>query len=217
MLWAAPYPSEPSFGLLDVEMTLTAAPRATGSAAWADALLLSFAQAGYSRADRGLLQPAEPFLDLSGEDIRKSLYLTTDASGEELCLRPDLTIPVARDYLGSSQVGQPAGFSYLGPVFRYRGGRSSEFLQAGIESFGRQDRPAADAEMLALALEATSAFGLTDVEIRTGDVALFTALIDALGLYPVWRRRLVEDFNRKISLAQDIERLTLAPRPRRNA
>jgi ATP phosphoribosyltransferase regulatory subunit len=98
---------------------------------------------------------------------------------------------VARDYLASGRAGQPAGFSYLGPVFRYRGGQPSEFLQAGIESFGRQDRAAADAEMLALALEATSAFGLKDVEIRTGDVALFTALIDALKLYPVWRRRLI--------------------------
>src|SRR2546427_1218709 len=197
-------------------MPLTAAPRATGSAAWADALLLSFAQAGYSRAEPAILQPAEPFLDLSGEDIRKSLYLTTDAGGEELCLRPDLTIPVARDYLTSPRAGQPAGFSYLGPVFRYHGGQPSEFLQAGIESFGRQDRAAADAEMLALALEATSAFGLKDVEIRTGDVALFTALIDALDLYPVWRRRLIKDFNRKVSLTDDIERLTLATAPGRN-
>lgn len=197
-------------------MTVTAAHRATGSAPWADALLLSFAQAGYVRAEPAILQPAEPFLDLSGEDIRKSLYLTTDASGEELCLRPDLTIPVARDYLASGNAGQPAGFSYLGPVFRYRGGRPSEFLQAGIESFGRLDRPAADAEMLALALEATNAFGLKDVEIRTGDVALFTALIDALGLYPVWRRRLIKDFNRKVSLEQDLERLTLATASTRN-
>ena len=197
-------------------MTQTAAPRATGSAAWADALLLSFAQAGYAQAEPAILQPADPFLDLSGEDIRKSLYLTTDASGEELCLRPDLTIPVARDYLASSRAGQPAGFSYLGPVFRYRADRPGEFLQAGIESFGRQDRAAADAEMLALALEATAAFGVTDVEIRTGDVALFTALIDALDLYPVWRRRLIKDFNRKISLEQDLERLTRATRASRN-
>jgi ATP phosphoribosyltransferase regulatory subunit len=197
-------------------MTLTAAPRATGSAAWAEALLLSFAQAGYRFAEPPILQPAEPFLDLSGEDIRKSLYLTTDPSGEELCLRPDLTIPVARDYLASARVGQPAGFSYLGPVFRYRGSRPSEFLQAGIESFGRQDRAAADAEMLALALEATSAFGVKEIEIRTGDVALFNALIDALDLYPVWRRRLIKDFNRKTSLAQDLERLTLATASSRN-
>jgi ATP phosphoribosyltransferase regulatory subunit len=199
-------------------MTPPAAPdgAATASAAWADALLLSFAQAGYLRAEPAILQPSEPFLDLSGEDIRKSLYLTTDPGGEELCLRPDLTIPVARDYLASPRAGQPAGFSYLGPVFRYRGREASEFLQAGVESFGRQDRAAADAEMLALALEATSAFGVSDVEIRTGDVALFNALIDALGLYPVWRRRLVKDFNRKINLAEDIERLTLATAPGRN-
>ena len=101
-------------------------------------------------------------------------------------------------------------------MFRYRGGQPSEFLQAGIESFGRQDRAAADAEMLALALQATAAFGVTDVEIRTGDVALFNALIDALGLYPVWRRRLIKDFNRKISLEQDMERLTLATATSRN-
>ncbi|MBV9565086.1 MAG: ATP phosphoribosyltransferase regulatory subunit [Bradyrhizobium sp.] len=189
---------------------------ATASTNWADALLQSFAQAGYARAEPTILQPAEPFLDLSGEDIRKSLYLTTDPTGEELCLRPDLTIPVARDYLASPRAGEAAGFSYLGAVFRYRWGRPSEFLQAGIESFGRQDRAAADAEMLALALEATHAFGVTEVEIRTGDVALFNALIDALKLYPVWRRRLVKDFNRKINLAEDIEQLTLATGPGHN-
>lgn len=197
-------------------MTATATSNAAGSAAWADTLLLSFAQAGYVRAEPAILQPAEPFLDLSGEDIRKSLYLTTDLSGEELCLRPDLTIPVARDYLASGRAGQPAGFSYLGPVFRYRSGQTSEFLQAGIESFGRQDRAAADAEMLALALEATSAFGVRDIEIRTGDVALFNALLDALDLYPVWRRRLVKDFNRKISLEQDLERLAAATAAKRS-
>jgi ATP phosphoribosyltransferase regulatory subunit len=197
-------------------MIETAAPRATGSAAWAEALLLSFTQAGYIQSEPAILQPAEPFLDLSGEDIRKSLYLTTDPSGEELCLRPDLTIPVARDYLASGRAGQPVGFCYLGPVFRYRGGRPSEFLQAGIESFGRRDRAAADAEMLALGLEATSAFGVTDIEIRTGDVALFNALLDALDLFPVWRRRLIKDFNRNLSLEQDIEHLAVATGSARN-
>ena len=192
------------------------AANATGSAAWAEAMLSSFAEAGYARAEPPILQPAEPFLDLSGEDIRKSLYLTTDASGEELCLRPDLTIPVAREYLASASAGGPAGYCYLGPVFRYRGRAPSEFLQAGIESFGRQDRAAADAEMLALGLEATAAFGLKEVDIRTGDVALFNALLDALDLFPVWRRRLVKDFNRKISLEQDIEHLTVATGAGRN-
>jgi ATP phosphoribosyltransferase regulatory subunit len=44
-----------------------------------------------------------------------------------------------------------------------------------------------------------------------GDVALFGAFIDALDLAPVWRRRLKKDFNRKASLAHDLDQLTLAP------
>ena len=123
---------------------------------------------------------------------------------------------MARQYLRSPQAGKPAGFCYLGPVFRYRGGQSSEFNQAGVESFGRNDRAAADAEMLALGLEATAAYGISNAEVRTGDVALFAALIEALDLYPVWKRRLIKDFNRKVSLAQDLERLTLETGKTRN-
>src|SRR5215475_91049 len=67
----------------------------------ADALVASYERAGYTRVAPALLQPAEPFLDLSGEDIRRRMFLVNDASGGELCLRPDLTIPVARDYLAS--------------------------------------------------------------------------------------------------------------------
>ena len=118
-------------------------------------------------------------------------------SGRELCLRPDLTIPVSRDYLASRKAGKPAGYCYLGPVFRHRDKGPNEFLQAGIESFGRTDTAAADAEMLALGLEATTHYGVTAPEIRMGDVGLFAALVAALDLAPAWKRRLVKDFNRK--------------------
>src|SRR5512144_2743602 len=107
----------------------------TGPDMRAETLVAHFERAGYVRAAPALLQPAEPFLDLSGEDIRRRMYLTSDAEGHELCLRPDLTIPVARDYLASPQAGSAAGFCYLGPVFRQRGSLAGEFLQAGIESF----------------------------------------------------------------------------------
>src|SRR5215470_10146568 len=144
-----------------------------------DALIASFERAGYARVAPAILQPAEPFLDLSGEDIRKRMYLTTDPQGRELCLRPDLTIPVSRDYLASPAAGTPRGFRYLGPVFRYRDDGPSEFLQAGIESFGRHDTAAADAEMLALALDAATHYGLPPPDVRIGDVALFAALVAA--------------------------------------
>jgi ATP phosphoribosyltransferase regulatory subunit len=175
----------------------------------AAALLAHYERAGYARAEPPILQPAEPFLDTSGEDIRRRMYLTTDASGREFCLRPDLTIPVSRDYLASAIAGKPAGFCYLGPVFRYRGEASAEFPQAGIESFGRHDTAAADAEMLSLGLEATAHFGIPSPDVHMGDVALFAALVDALSLAPAWKRRLVKDFNRADSLEHDLDRLVL--------
>jgi ATP phosphoribosyltransferase regulatory subunit len=180
----------------------------------AEALVAAYERAGYRRVAPAILQPAEPFLDLSGEDIRRRMYLTTDTEGRELCLRPDLTIPVSRDYLASASAGTPQGLCCLGPVFRDRG-VPSEFLQAGIESFGRADTAAADAEMLALGLEATAHFGVAAPEIRMGDVALFGALMAALDLPPVWKRRLVKDFNRKTSLAHDLDRLALASADKR--
>ncbi len=182
----------------------------TGTDQRAQALVASYARAGYPRIDPPVLQPAEPFLDLSGEDIRRRMFLTTDPDGHELCLRPDLTIPVSRDYLASPQAGKPAGFCYLGVVFRHRAGATAEFLQAGIESFGRHDRAAADAEMLALGLEATTQYGISAPEIRVGDVGLFSSFVAALDLAPAWKRRLIKDFNRKSSLKHDLEQMTLA-------
>jgi len=176
----------------------------------AEALVGAYERAGYRRVAPPILQPAEPFLDLSGEDIRRRMYLTADAEGRELCLRPDLTIPVSCDYLASPGAGSPQGFCYLGPVYRDRGALPAEIFQAGIESFGRPDKAAADAEMLALGLDATAHYGIAKPEIRMGDVGLFAALVAALDLAPAWKRRLVKDFNRKTSLAHDLDVLTLS-------
>jgi ATP phosphoribosyltransferase regulatory subunit len=176
----------------------------------AEALVAAYERGGYRRLTPPILQPAEPFLDLSGEDIRKRMYLTSDAEGRELCLRPDLTIPVSCDYLASPNAGFPEGFCYLGPVYRDRGALPAEMIQAGIESFGRSDKAAADAEMLALGLDATAHYGVAKPEIRMGDVGLFCALVAALDLAPAWKRRLVKDFNRKTSLAHDLDMLTLS-------
>src|ERR1700733_10522068 len=176
----------------------------------AQKLVAAYRRAGYAPIDPPVLQPAEPFLDLSGEDIRRRMFLTNDPLGRELCLRPDLTIPVSRAYLQSADAGKPARFCYLGAVFRHREGRTAEFIQAGIESFGRRDIAAADAEMLALGLEATTLYGVTSPAIRVGDVGLFTAFVAALDLAPAWKRRLIKDCNRKWSLAHDRDQLARA-------
>jgi ATP phosphoribosyltransferase regulatory subunit len=160
----------------------------------AERILTVFELSGFVRTDPAILQPADIFLDLSGEEIRQRLFLTADAEGRELALRPEFTIPVARQYLESLSVGKPHSYCYSGPIFRVRPGESSEFIQAGIESFGRTDREAADAEILARALEALNSAGAGDVDVRLGDVGLFGALLDGLALAPLWVRKLKRAF-----------------------
>jgi len=175
----------------------------------AEELLALFARAGFNRVDPPVLQPADAFLDLSGEEMRRMMYITTDEQGFELCLRPDITLPVCRLYLESGDTG-PRDFAYLGPVFR-SSEPSGEFLQAGVESFGRTDTEAADAELLALGLETAALWGVIDPVIRLGDAGLFAALLDALALPPGWRRRLIKDFARSGSLGADLAALKQRP------
>ena len=89
----------------------------------AEALLAAYERAGYRRVAPPILQLAEPFLDLSGEDIRKRMYLTSAPGGEELCLRPDLTIPVSRDYLASPLAGGLAPLIAAG-LLKWSGGQA---------------------------------------------------------------------------------------------
>ena len=162
-----------------------------------------YERAGYVRVEPPVLQPADVFIELSGEALRHRMFLTENAGGEELCLRPDLTIPVCLAHI-ANKATLPASYCYLGPVFRDRGGGSGEYLQAGIESLGRQDREAADAECVALGLESAKHYGCAAPSIRMGDVSLFSALIAALDLPTVWQRRLMKDFNRTGTLAADL-------------
>jgi ATP phosphoribosyltransferase regulatory subunit len=151
------------------------------------AIMAHFQRAGFARREPKLLQPAGVFLDRRGEDFRGRLYLTSDAGAAELCLRPEYTIPIALDYLASHDALRPAAFAYGGLVFRAGDG---ELAQAGIESFAREDREAADAEILAEAMGAAQAAGAGGLVVRFGDAGLVSAFLDELSLAPAWRRRI---------------------------
>jgi ATP phosphoribosyltransferase regulatory subunit len=155
-----------------------------------DALKQLLADAGYPLTDAPLLQPASVFLDLSGEDIRRRLFLTIDAHGAELCLRPEFTIPLSRAYLAGTAMGLPARMGYEGPVFRHRAGESGEFRQAGVESFARDDHEAADAEVAALAWQAAQTLGGHALVMRMGDIAILDAALAGIGLPTAFMRRL---------------------------
>jgi len=155
-----------------------------------ETVIAPFEREGYRRAEPAILQPVEPFLDLSGEDIRRRIFLTQDDDGREWCLRPEYTIPVALAHI-AAHATEPASYAYAGPVFRMRVGEPNEFAQAGLESFGRTDFAAADAEILALTVESAASLGLSRPRLLMGDVALLTALLDRLGVPQAARRRLM--------------------------
>ncbi|THD42455.1 MAG: ATP phosphoribosyltransferase regulatory subunit [Bradyrhizobium sp.] len=156
--------------------------------------------AGFARLEPPILQPAAVFLDVAGEDIRGRLYLASDAEGAELCLRPDYTVPVCLAYLASPEAGRLAQYAYFGPVFRARPGQSGEMIQTGLESYGRTDIEAADAEILGIALEAADRAGAGALKVRIGDARLFDSALTALRLPQSWLRRLRRGLARGRSL-----------------
>ena len=154
-----------------------------------------FETRGAPRVDMPIIQPAEPWLDAAGEALRRRIFLTRGEAGENLCLRPDFTIPVCRDHVRAG-AALPSRYSYVGLVFRQRSDGPAEFFQAGIEDLGETNRATADARAVGDALAALERCGVdpAGLDIVLGDQGLFEAFLRALGLPEGWQRRLVRTF-----------------------
>lgn len=164
--------------------------------------------------DVPVIQPADPFLDMAGEDLRRRIFLTESETGESLCLRPEFTIPVCLDHI-AARAETPRRYGYLGTVFRQRREGGNEFLQAGIEDLGEADHGAADARSVADA-HALMTRLLPDTQLSTviGDQAVFEAVLAALGLPRGWQKRLARAFGAPEQLAAALSDLAAPPRER---
>ena len=177
-------------------------------------LLAVFTRAGYEHVPLAVIQPAGLFLDVVGEGLRARTYVFTDPDGEELCLRPDLTVPTCRLHLARHPAGAIAArYCYSGAAFRYQPAGADrahprEFRQVGVECFAAADREQADAEVVGVIVAALSDAGLERIQLRIGDLGLFHALLEALPLPPRWRRRLKHHFWRPEAFRAELARLT---------
>jgi ATP phosphoribosyltransferase regulatory subunit len=152
----------------------------------------TFRKYAYASIEPPILERSSPFLDRSGEDIRRRMYIFSDPGGREVCLRPEVTISACRTYLRQIQApdgeayfspDREARLCYVGPAFRYEStseGRYRQFYQAGAELIGAKKQEAADAEILAIALDGLSEAGLKDVSLEIGDLGIIHAFIDGL-------------------------------------
>jgi ATP phosphoribosyltransferase regulatory subunit len=185
--------------------------------AQAQRLMGVFTRAGYEAVAPAIIQPADVFLDVVGERLRARTYVFTDPEGQELCLRPDLTVPTCRLHLERhTEANVAARYCYNGPAFRYQPAGASaahprEFRQAGIEFFAEMDREKAETEVVALILDALRAAGLERFRLRIGDLGLFHALLEGVAIPARWRERLRHHFWRHEAFRAELKRLTSNP------
>lgn len=157
-------------------------------------ILEVFERHEYHRVQPSILQPSQLFVDRSGEEVRRRTFELMDPAGDELCLRPDLTIPTCKWAVDSGR-DYPMRLAYRGPAFRFREGEEpAQFAQAGAELLGQNNRALGDAEILALTVEALNAVNLKNFQMIVGDLNLFFTLVDALDVPEQWRGRLKRHF-----------------------
>jgi histidyl-tRNA synthetase len=154
------------------------AARAHIFAAWRE----SARRYGFEEYDGPPLEPLELFTEKSGEEIVRQLYNFEDKGGRAVTLRPEMTPTVAR-MVGAraGELRKPVRWYSIPQLFRYertQRGRLREHYQWNVDIFG-EEGVAADAELLAVALEALHILGLAaaDVHARVSDRRLLEALL----------------------------------------
>lgn len=131
-----------------------------------------FTRYGYKEIRTPIFEATELFARGVGDTtdiVNKEMY-TFEKSDRSLTLRPENTAGVVRSYIenGMSRLSPPVKLWYKGPMFRYerpQKGRQRQFHQVGVEMFGIKE-PAADAEVILMAVNYLKSLGLNDLEVE---------------------------------------------------
>ena len=131
-----------------------------------------FTRYGYKEIRTPVFEATELFSRGVGDTtdiVNKEMY-TFEKNNRSLTLRPENTAGVVRSYIenGMTKFPSPLKLWYKGPMFRYerpQAGRQRQFHQIGVEMFGIKE-PAADAEIIFLAVDYLKSLGLGDLEVE---------------------------------------------------
>ena len=142
---------------------------------------------GFLEYDGPPLEPIELYVQKSGDEIVNQLYSFRDKGDREVSLRPEMTPSLAR-ILGARSRGmsKPIRWFSLPQLFRYerqQRGRLKEHFQWNVDVIGEAGL-AADAEILAVAIDGLRELGLTseDFVARVSDRGLVQILLEVLGV-----------------------------------
>ncbi len=142
---------------------------------------------GFQEYDGPPLEALELYTEKSGEEIVGQLYAFQDKGGRDVTLRPEMTPSLAR-ILGerSKALPKPIRWFTLPQLFRYerqQRGRLREHFQWNVDIVGEAG-VGADAEVLAVAVDALRALGLGvgDFRARVSHRRLLSSLLRAAGV-----------------------------------
>jgi histidyl-tRNA synthetase len=142
---------------------------------------------GFVEYDGPPLEPLELYTKKSGDEIVGQLYAFTDKGGREVALRPEMTPTLARMVAAKANaMRKPIRWFSVPQLFRYerqQKGRLREHFQLNVDIIG-EGSVAADAELLAVAIDVIRGVGLSseDVRARVSDRRLLTAALSSLGV-----------------------------------
>ena len=137
---------------------------------------------GFQEYDGPPLEPQELYTEKSGEEIVQQLYAFPDKGGRAVALRPEMTPTLARMVGARAQaLKKPLRWFSIPQLFRYerqQRGRLKEHFQLNMDIIG-ESAPAADAEIMAAALDIMRAFDLgpKHVRLRLSDRRILTAAL----------------------------------------
>jgi histidyl-tRNA synthetase len=129
---------------------------------------------GFVEYDTPILEDTALYLKKSGGELSSQLFRFEDQGGRDVCLRPEVTASLARLAAQHQRdFPKPLKWFEIGQCFRYekpQKGRGREFYQFNVDILG-ESGPAADAELIALAIDTMLAFGFTtgDFVVRVSD------------------------------------------------
>ncbi len=155
---------------------------------------------GYEYIDPPLIEYLDSLLVGSGRDLDlQTLKVIDQQSGRMLGVRADMTSQAVRIDSHSRRSEGIQRFCYAGPVVHAnpRGALDARIqFKAGAELFGSAETTA-DAEVVALMLEALAVAGVRKPVLLLGHMGVFRALVEPLQLSGASARQLFEAVQRK--------------------
>jgi histidyl-tRNA synthetase len=146
-------------------------------------------RAGFVEWEGPTLESTDLYRKKSGDEIVGQLFHFVDKGEREVALRPELTPTLARVVAARHRdFKKPLKWFQIGPCFRYEApqkGRLREFYQWNADILG-EESPAADAELIALGIDALRALGFTadDFAVRLSDRRIWNGFLEAAALDP---------------------------------